>query len=133
LKVAGLSLDLSYFFDKVQSPEDIEECVEKMIVSGERPTAIFCMEDILAISLIRSLQKHGLRVPEDISVVSIDDIILSSRVYPALTTVALDKDALGSYAVDLLMDLVNGKDSKSITVSSNNLVVRESVKPLDAK
>ena len=105
--------------------------MEKMIVSGERPTAIFCMEDILAISLIRSLQKHGLRVPEDISVVSIDDIILSSRVYPALTTVALDKDALGSYAVDLLMDLVNGKDSKSITVSSNNLIVRESVKTLD--
>ena len=133
LKGAGLSLDLSYFFDKVQSPEDTEECVQKMIASGERPTAIFCMEDILAISLIRSLQKHGLRVPEDISVVSIDDIILSSRVYPALTTVALDKDALGSYAVDLLMDLLNGKDSKSITVSSNNLVVRESVKTLDDK
>jgi len=131
LKGAGLTLDLSYFFDKAQSPEDIEECVEKMIASRELPTAIFCMEDILAIYLIQSLQKHGLRVPDDISVIAIDDIILSSRVYPALTTVALDKDALGSYAVDLLMDLVNGKDSGSITVSSNNLIVRESVKALD--
>ena len=133
LKKAGLTLDLSYFFDKVQNLADIEKCVEKMIRSGELPTAIFCMEDILAISLIRCLQKHGLRVPEDVSVISIDDIILASRVYPALTTVALDKDALGSYAVDLLMDLINGKDPQSITISSNNLIVRESVMAADCK
>jgi len=104
--------------------------VQKLIASGELPTAVFCMEDILAISLIRCLQKHGIQVPEDVSVIAIDDIILSSRVYPALTTVALDKDALGSYAVDLLMEIINGKDPQSITISSNELIVRESVKTL---
>lgn len=130
LKGGGLTLDLSYFFDKVQNPADIEECVQKLIASGELPTAVFCMEDILAISLIRCLQKHGIQVPEDVSVIAIDDIILSSRVYPALTTVALDKDALGSYAVDLLMEIINGKDPQSITISSNELIVRESVKTL---
>jgi DNA-binding LacI/PurR family transcriptional regulator len=132
LKTAGRLMDLSWFFDKVHNPGDVERCVEKMVESGSLPTAIFCMEDILAISLIRCLQKHGLRVPEDVSVVSIDDIILSSRIYPALTTVSLDKDALGSYAVDILMDLINGKDSESITISSNNLIIRESVKALNA-
>ena len=131
LKEAGLALDLSYFFDKVHNPTDIEDCVGKMISSKELPTAIFCMEDIMAISLIRTLQKHGLQVPEDVSVIAIDDIILSSRVYPALTTVALDKNALGSYAVDLLMELINGNDPRSITISSNNLIARESVNALD--
>lgn len=131
LKESGLTMDLSYFYDKMHNPEDIEECVQKMATSKDFPTAIFCMEDILAISLIRCLQKHGLRVPEDISVIAIDDIILSSRVYPALTTVALDKTALGSYAVDLLMGLINGEDPNSITISSNNLIVRESVTALN--
>lgn len=131
LKRADRPMDLSWFFDKVHNPSDVERGVKKMIASGSLPTAMFCMEDILAISLIRCLQKHGLRVPEDISVVSIDDIILSSRIYPALTTVALDKDALGSYAVDILMDLINGKDPQSITISSNNLIIRESVRALN--
>ena len=92
------------------------------------PTAIFCMEDMLAIELMRCLQKKGVRVPEDISVISIDDIMISPLTFPALTTVALDKDALGTYAVDMLMDLISGDTPKSITISSNDLVIRESVR-----
>lgn len=130
LKEASRPLELSWLFDKIQGREDMEVCVSKMLASGSLPTTFFCMEDTLAIALIQCLQRHGVQVPEDISVISIDDIVLSSKIYPALTTVALDKDALGSYAVDLLMDLINGKDPQSITISSNNLIVRESVKRL---
>lgn len=128
LKQAGLSLELDWFFDKVPSKETLDAEVDRLLQLPELPTAIFCMEDMLAIDLMRSLQKKGVRIPEDISVISIDDILISSQTFPSLTTVALDKDALGTYAVDLLMDLIAGKKANSITISSSDLVVRESVK-----
>ena len=99
-----------------------------MLSEKELPTAIFCMEDILAIELIRYLQKRKVAVPDDISVISIDDIILSNQIYPSLTTVAIDKEQIGSSAIDILMDLINGKTPESVIVTSNNIVVRESVK-----
>lgn len=131
LKEFGTSMKLDWLFNEVHNPDDVEACVCRMIAADDFPTAIFCMEDMLAITLIRCLQKHGLRVPEDVSVVAIDDIVLSSQIYPSLTTVSLDKNALGNCAVDLLIDLINGNDPQSITISSNNLIVRESVRVLD--
>lgn len=130
LKDGEKSLELAWLLDDIRNREDLEQAIPKLLSAGKLPTAFFCMEDTLAIALIRCLQKHGVNVPEDISVISVDDIVLSSQIYPALTTVSLDKEALGSYAVDMLMDLIQGKQPKSITISSNNLIVRESVKPL---
>ncbi len=133
LKAAGLSLELDWFFDKIHGPESLEKYIGRMLEQEKLPTAVFCMEDILAVELIRCLQKKGVRVPEDISVISIDDILIAAQSYPALTTVALDKEALGTYAVDILMGLINNEEPKSITISSNNLIVRESVKTLENK
>lgn len=130
LKNAGLSLELDWFLDKVDSEEKLQKEVGRLLTAPTLPTAIFCMEDILAIQLMRCVQKNGIRVPEDVSVISIDDIIIAAHSNPSLTTVALDKEALGSYAVDMLMDLINGNEPTSITISSNNLVVRESVKSI---
>lgn len=127
LKTANLPLELDWFFDKVQSKETMQEAIAQLSAGENRPTAIFCMEDILAVDLMRCLQSAGIRVPEDISVISIDDIVISGLTFPALTTVGLDKAKLGTYAVDLLIRLINGENPESITISSNDLVIRESV------
>lgn len=131
LKQAGLPLELDWFFDKIDDRQTMNRDIPAMLALNKRPTAIFCMEDTLAIELIRCLQSHGVRVPEDISVISIDDILISSQTFPALTTVALDKDALGRNAVDMLMKLINGEDVANITISSGDLIVRESVKRIE--
>lgn len=130
LREAGLPLELSWCFEKVHNRETVELYTSRLLNEKELPTAIFCMEDILAIELIRYLQKYGIVVPDDISVISIDDIILSNQIYPSLTTIAIDKEKIGSCAIDMLMDLINGKVPENIVVSSNNIVVRESVKKL---
>ena len=130
LREAGLPFVLSWFFDKIQNRETVEKYISEMLQLEELPTAIFCMEDFLAIELIRYLQKCKLNVPDDISVIAIDDIFLSNQIYPGLTTIAVDKEKMGTSAIDILMNLINKKETQSITVSSNEIVIRESVKSL---
>lgn len=131
LREAGLSMELSWFFDKIQDRQSMEQYIGQLLEQPTWPTAIFCMEDFLAIELIRYLQKRNVDVPEDISVIGIDDIFLADQIYPGLTTIAVDKEQMGASAVDILMDLINKKPTSSTTVSFNQVVVRESVKCLN--
>ena len=131
LREADLPLELAWCFEKVHNRETTEQYIAQLLTEKELPTAIFCMEDMLAIELIRYLQKRNVAVPDEISVIAIDDIILSSEIYPSLTTVAIDKEQVGSCAIDILMNLINNKEASSVLVTANNVIVRESVKSLN--
>ncbi|AMJ94380.1 hypothetical protein AVL56_08730 [Alteromonas stellipolaris] len=74
-----------------------------------RPTAIFCMNDKMAIGIIQGLKAEGLRVPEDISVVGFDDIEFAKYCDPPLTTIRQPAKELGSSAMKLLCNLIEGK------------------------
>jgi LacI family transcriptional regulator len=65
-------------------------------------TAVLCRNDLTAIGVIRGLQEHGRRVPDDISVVGFDDIEVASYVDPALTTVRQSTDEMARWAVESL-------------------------------
>jgi LacI family transcriptional regulator len=67
------------------------------------PTAVLAYNDLMAIGLIEGLDQLGVRVPEEVSVVGIDDIALSRRTRPKLTTVANPTAAAGRTAVDMLL------------------------------
>lgn len=131
LREANFPLDLTCFFDNVHDRESGKANISKMMSLPSLPTAIFCMEDIIAIELIRNLQECGLSVPDDISVISIDDILLSEHIYPGLTTVSINKEEMGTYAIDMLIALIADENPENITISSNNLIIRESVKSLN--
>lgn len=130
LREHGLPLELSWCFEKIHDRDSVEQNISQLLKEKQRPTAILCMEDILAIELIRFLHKSKVDVPEEISVIAIDNIVLSNMIFPSLTTVAISKDQIGSHAVDILMNLINEKPTSSQIVTANNIVVRESVKKL---
>ena len=130
LREANLTLNLDWCFEKIHNRETTEQFIAQLLDGDELPTAIFCMEDMLAIELMRYLQKRNISVPDDISVISIDDIILSSVIYPSLTTVSIDKEQVGSSAIDILMNLINNQETSSVLVTANTVIVRESVKSL---
>ncbi|GGF97696.1 LacI family transcriptional regulator [Paenibacillus albidus] len=73
---------------------------------GSYPTALFCENDYIAISVIKTLAELGLGVPEDISVIGFDNIRESIVVTPELTTIHVEKELLARTAVDLLTDSV---------------------------
>ena len=92
-------------------------------------TAVLAYNDLMAIGLIQGLHAAGVRVPRDVSVVGIDDIILSRLTHPTLTTVATPTAAAGRAAVDML--LAHGDDRRT-TAHLNlqtELIIRDSTGP----
>lgn len=75
------------------------------------PTAVFCATDVAAIAAIQRFTKAGIRIPQDISVVGMDDIEPAGYISPMLTTVGMPKAELGHIAVQTLVNRIN-KDHK---------------------
>lgn len=89
--------------------------------------AIFCGNDLIAINVIKTLKKNNIKVPEDIAVVGYDNIQISEMIEPSLTTVNQPIYEMGYKAVELLIDILEGRiEEKTIRLKSN-LVIRESV------
>ena len=71
-------------------------------------TAIFCGNDITAIGAIRAIKDRKLKIPKDISVISIDDIDMAQYLSPMLTTIHIPVDEMGKMAAKTLIDRING-------------------------
>lgn len=101
--------------------------MKRILVSGRRPTAVFAAGDVLAIGAMRALREMGLRVPEDVSVVGVDDIDGAAYQNPPLTTIRQSKTDLAHLGLQMLFDLLNGKQPSQMQVIMEPLlVVRES-------
>lgn len=93
----------------------------------ERPTAIVAANDLMAISIMHALQESGIRVPEQMSLVGIDDIDFASFTRPTLTTLRQPRRQIGRMAFDMLQDLLNGRDGIATAQSiSLRLITRAS-------
>lgn len=100
----------------------------KHLLSGEkRPTAIFAFNDTVAVGALRFALEQGIAVPDDLSIVGVDDIPLSSFVTPRLTTVAQPMTELGRAAAELLLKRIQGESGESKhLIFPTRLVIRES-------
>jgi LacI family transcriptional regulator len=132
----GLDFDLDsrgYFADCGIDPEEVSEEIRKLL--GEHPeiTALVGVNDEVAISAMRAAHLLGFQIPDDLSVVGFDDILLSSHVQPALTTMRVDKINMGRLAVIHLINRSNNP-SAAITTSTIHtcLEERESVANVQA-
>ncbi len=92
------------------SEQVIEQVVSLMNGVEPKPTAIVCINDILAIITISALQEIGYRIPEDVSVVGFDDISLASFIGVPLTTVSQNAHELGKVTSRLLLERLGGAD-----------------------
>jgi DNA-binding LacI/PurR family transcriptional regulator len=100
----------------------------KQLLARNKPfTALFAYNDISAIGAIRALQEHGLRVPQDVSVMGFDDIPGAAFNTPTLTTVRQPLARMGQVAAQTLLERIAGKnDYPSEIAIEPELVVRES-------
>lgn len=94
-----------------------------------RPTAIFCGDDTIALGALDGARGLGLEVPRDLSIVGFDDITLARYARPPLTTIRQDALAKGRVAAEMLVSLLNGTLATRQRVLPTELVVRESAGP----
>jgi LacI family transcriptional regulator len=101
----------------------------QILAKSERPSAVFCANDHMAIDAMAEFQRAKCRVPEDISVMGFDDLSISAYTSPPLTTVAVDKRQMGREAAKIIVDCLR----KSVPVPvvrkelSLSMVERDSV------
>ena len=94
------------------------------------PTAIFAAGDALAIGAMRAIREAGLRVPEDISLVGVDDLDIAAFQNPPLTTIRQSITELAVLGIRLLCDILNGKETRQTNILMDPvLVVRQSTAP----
>lgn len=93
-------------------------------------TAVFAPNDLTAIGVMCAIQEEGLRIPADISVISIDDIDMAQYLSPMLTTVHVPLDEMGKMAAKTLIDRIQGGHHLPMKISMPfYLAVRESCGP----
>lgn len=127
---AGIARDPALTVTGDFSVESAVRGVETLFGRAQPFTAVFCSSDEMAIGAIRAIRSHGLRVPEDISVVGFDDIHFARYYDPPLTTVAQPKEDLGREAMSLLVELLrNPKTPPLKRVLPTQLVIRSSTAP----
>jgi LacI family transcriptional regulator len=90
------------------SSADGYKAAEMLLSRGRNHTAIFCMADVMAMGAIRALSDHGLRVPEDVSVVGFDGLPIGDYTVPRLATVSQSVKILAQRSVELLTQSIEG-------------------------
>lgn len=106
------------------------QAAHSILSSGYQPTAMVCVNDVMAVGVLRELRERGLRVPQDVSVTGFDNIRLSEFCYPALTTVHIPRDRIGHIVCDRLLPGSSPSQplDREITIDPE-LVVRETTGP----
>lgn len=94
-------------------------------------TAFFCMNDITAVGAVKAIQEAGFRIPEDISVISIDDIEAAQQISPMLTSMHVPIEELGKITAKILIDRINDGHRLPLRIFlPHYLVKRESCGPV---
>jgi LacI family transcriptional regulator len=112
--------------------KDGYEAGRHLLSMHPRPTAVFALNDLLAIGVMRAARDLGLEVPRDVSVVGVDNIELASYVHPALTTVAQPIDQFSKALADLMLGRLNGKEKfkpRRIELPASFLIRESTGKP----
>ncbi len=107
--------------------EAYEEMKRILCLNMEKPDAVFCANDLMAIAAINAIRDRGLKIPEDIAVVGFDDLEAGKYFTPALTTIRLPQQDIGGKAIDLLLKIINDPKRSVEDISlESKLIVRES-------
>jgi LacI family transcriptional regulator len=108
--------------------------VQQLFASKFRPTAILCVNDFMAVGVLRELRDMGIDVPGQVSVTGFDNITLSEVVYPALTTLHIPRDQIGRQIFNSLTAQKQPSKAEQEIIFTPELVVRESTgrAPADA-
>jgi DNA-binding LacI/PurR family transcriptional regulator len=126
LEQAGLPVRPEFVVHGDGKPEGAAQAFAPLLARRERPSAVFCYNDMSALGVLQQATKNRLAVPADLSVAGFDDIFFAGLLQPGLTTMRQPKRELGRRAMELLFAILNGERAEKEIVIRGELVVRAS-------
>lgn len=127
----NIDMDINYVIETEHMEAEGYAVMESLIQRSDVPTAIYCANDMIAIGMLKCLNRYKNRyyVP---SIISSDDIEEAQYTRPMLTTVRLPKEEMGKFALYLLVDRLNGGHKGIVrTELEGKLIIRESCTPVE--
>jgi LacI family transcriptional regulator len=132
LDAAGVNYNPALVFEGTYKEESGVSAAEQLLESKVPFSAIFAANDQMAFGAALALYRHGLRVPQDISLVGVDDIPAAAHSIPPLSTIHQGAYELGRLAAISLLELLAGKTPTGV-LAAPRLVARASTRAVDAK
>jgi len=126
LKDARLQVREEWILPDSFSIDSGRKQMQQLLSLKKKPTAVFCVNDFVAIGAIKTAVDQGFNVPDDISVVGFDDIPLSHHFIPEITTVSQEAHELGRTAIQVLQKLMSHEKVKKHTAIEPKLMIRKS-------
>eukprot|EP00831_Metopus_contortus_P048693 TRINITY_DN3983_c0_g2_i6.p1 TRINITY_DN3983_c0_g2~~TRINITY_DN3983_c0_g2_i6.p1 ORF type:complete len:349 (+),score=58.40 TRINITY_DN3983_c0_g2_i6:1607-2653(+) len=128
---AGLPVSEDIIFHGIyfQDTERLDEFIDRIMSSDVAPTAFCCGSDFIALSLLTRLQRRGIMVPEDVSLIGYADLNFSVYCSPKLSTIRQPLADMGSAAVECAIKAMNNSDMRAQLQLPTELVVRDSTSP----
>ena len=128
LRQAGLPLDPSLVAQATVDPRGGFEGMRRLLGLENRPTAVFTVNNLVALGAIEAVRAEGLDVPDDVALVCFDDIDYASRLYPFLTVMEQPAETFGTLGIQLLLERIDGRgpDRSRLVVLPAEFVIRES-------
>ena len=128
LAAHGISLDPALVVAGEFEREVAYQALNRLLDDGRRTPfdAVFAGNDDAAMGVIKSLQEHSLRVPEDIPVVGFDDLRVSGYLTPSLTTVHAPTEDVGALAARQVFSAIEGEKKSGTTLLPTELIIRRS-------
>jgi LacI family transcriptional regulator len=130
LERAGLPQDPELVALSTVDPQGGFVGMQQLLAREPRPTAVFTVNNLVALGAIEAVRAAGLEVPDDVALVCFDDIEYASRLYPFLTVMVQPAETFGTLAIQLLLERINGDGSGSernrVVVLGAEFIVRKS-------
>jgi DNA-binding LacI/PurR family transcriptional regulator len=129
LKAAGLKLNKRWVVKGDGRPEGGRAAMSRLLAMPERPTAVFCYNDLTALGALRAAREAGSPVPDGVSVTGFDDLPLAEYTEPPLTTVRQPMREMGRMAFEALAQLIAGDREKRGLLAPGEVIIRGSAAP----
>ena len=94
------------------------------------PSAIIAINDFTAVGIVRALREQGMRIPEDVSVVSFDNTYIAETCMPRLTCVGYDYKLFGKLLIETAIKAIHNEEPPRVQMVKSGLVIRDSCKQL---
>jgi LacI family transcriptional regulator len=128
LDAAGLPADAGLIVRSTVDPNGGFDGMRRLLELDNPPTAVFTVNNLVALGAIEAVRENGLEVPDDIALVCFDDIEYASRLYPFLTVMAQPAETLGTLGTQLLLERIEGRapEQNRVVVLPAHFIVRKS-------